>query len=352
MTSGPEAPPNAPSDHPPVAFGRTGVLISNLGTPDSYSYWPMRRYLSQFLSDKRVIDYPRWRWQPVLQLIVLTKRPFSSGKAYRDIWNSAAGESPLLTITKRQAAKLRDLLRRSYGDRILVGFGMRYGNPSIESALRALLDKGCRQILHFPLYPQYSAATTATANDAVFRVLMEMEVKWQPALRTVAPYFDHPAYIAALAESVRSSLAGLDFAPDTVVATYHGLPQRYLTEGDPYHCQCRKTSRLLTEHLGWPGDRLVTAFQSRFGPEEWLRPYTIEEVANLARAGRRNIAVIAPGFSADCIETLDEILREIKDSFLKAGGKRFFYIPCLNADDAHMAMIAGIIDENLGGWIK
>lgn len=350
MTTGLEAPPHAPDGHPPVAFGKTGVLITNLGTPDSYAYWPMRRYLSQFLSDKRVVDYPRWRWQPVLQLIVLSQRPFSSGKAYRAIWNSDAGESPLLTITRQQTAKLRDLLRRTYGDRIMVGFGMRYGNPSISSALRALLEQGCRQILHFPLYPQYSAATTASANDAVFRVLMD--VNWQPALRTAAPYFEHPAYIAALAKSVRSSLEGLDFAPDTVVATYHGLPQRYLTEGDPYHCQCRKTSRLLTEHLGWPGDRLVTAFQSRFGPEEWLRPHTVEEVADLARAGRRKIAVIAPGFSSDCIETLDEILGEIKDSFLEAGGKRFSYIPCLNADDAHIAMIAAITDENLGGWIN
>ena len=350
MTPGLEAPPSAPRDHPPVAFGKTGVLISNLGTPDSYTYWPMRRYLSQFLSDRRVIDYPRWKWQPILQLFVLSKRPFSSGNAYRDIWNHDTGESPLLTITKQQTAKLRQFLRRSHGDRILVDFGMRYGNPSTKSALSNLVAEGCSRILHFPLYPQYSAATTATANDAVFRALMD--VRWQPALRTAAPYFDHPAYIAALADSLRSFLAGLEFEPDVVVTTYHGLPQRCLMEGDPYHCHCRKTSRLLTEHLGWPEDRVVTAFQSRFGPEEWLRPYTIEEVAARARAGQRNIAVIAPGFSSDCIETLGEILDEIKDAFLKAGGKRFEYIPCLNADDPHIAMIAGIIDENLAGWIE
>ena len=343
-------PPGAPADHPPVSHGKVGVLISNLGTPDSYTYWPMRRYLSQFLSDRRVIDYPKWKWQPVLQLFVLSKRPFSSGKLYRGIWNHDAGESPLLTITKEQAARLRAAMRGLYGNRVEVEFGMRYGNPSTKSALSNLLAEGCRRILHFPLYPQYSAATAATANDALFRALME--VIWQPALRTVAPYFDHPAYIDCLADCVRSFLAGLDFEPDAVVATYHGLPQRYLMQGDPYHCHCRKTSRLLTERLGWPEDRLITAFQSRFGPEEWLRPYTVEEVADLARAGRRRIAVIAPGFSADCIETLEEIQSEIKDSFMQAGGERFAYIPCLNADKSHIAMIAGIIGENLSGWIE
>ncbi|MCY4006736.1 MAG: ferrochelatase [Rhodobacteraceae bacterium] len=340
---------NAPDDHPRVKIGKIGVLISNLGSPDNFTYWAMRRYLSEFLSDRRVIDYPRWMWQPILQLIVLSKRPFTSGAAYRSIWNHDTGESPLLHITRNQHQKLSKIMAKRYGGQVITGFGMRYGNPSTKSALHQMAEEGCRKILHFPLYPQYSATTTASANDAFFLALTKM--KWQPAVGTVAPYYDNPDYIGALAESLQRHLQELDFTPDAVVASYHGLPKRYLIEGDPYHCQCQKTSRLLKERLGWDDEKLVTSFQSRFGSEEWLQPYTVDAVAALAREGRRRIAVMAPGFSADCIETLEEIQEEIKDAFIEAGGECFSYIPCLNSDDSHIAMMESVIAKNLSGWI-
>lgn len=340
----------APADHPPVKSDKTCVLISNLGSPDSYDYWAMRRYLSEFLSDQRVIDYPRWKWQPILQLIVLTKRPFTSGAAYRSIWNKETDESPLLSITKQQTNKLRELLTSRYGNQVRTEFCMRYGNPSVKSTIDRMLEDGCRRILHFPLYPHYSASTVASSNDEFFRSLMK--TKWQPAVRTVAPYFDHPAYINALAESVNEHVARLEFVPDAVVASYHGLPKRFLLEGDPYHCQCCKTSRLLESRLGWEDSRLITAFQSRFGSEEWLQPYTVDAVASLAREGKTNIAIMAPGFAADCVETLEEIQEEIKEAFLEAGGEKFAYLPCLNADDVHIKMMASIVEENVSCWVR
>lgn len=340
----------APADHPAIATEKVGVLLANLGTPDGYDYWSMRRYLSEFLSDRRVIDYPAWKWQPILQGIILTRRPFSSGAAYRSIWNEAAGESPLMTITKAQTAAVSDAMQARYGDRVVVEFCMRYGNPSTESRVRALVDQGCRRILFFPLYPQYAGATTATANDQMFRALMQLP--WQPALRTVPAYFEHPLYVEALGRSVERALAQMEQPPDMILASYHGLPERYLTEnGDPYHCHCQKTTRLLRERIGWDKDRVVTAFQSRFGPEEWLKPYTVEEVARLARAGKRRIAVLAPAFSADCIETLEEINQEIRESFEHAGGESFTYIPCLNDDAAHIAALSAVIEDNLAGWV-
>lgn len=342
-------PAHAPADHPGIPPEKIGVLLANLGTPDNYDYWSMRRYLSEFLSDKRVIDYPSWKWQPLLQLIILSKRPFSSGAAYKSIWNEEAGESPLMTITKYQTAKITQAMADRHGDRVMVDFCMRYGNPSTKSRVQNMIAAGCRKILFFPLYPQYAGATSATANDAFFRALMDE--KWQPAARTVAPYFDQPAYIDALAQSVERAYAGLDRRPDVLVCSYHGVPIRYLTEGDPYHCHCQKTSRLLRERLGWDDSDITTTFQSRFGPEEWLQPYTVEEVARLAQSGKKNIAICAPAFSADCIETLEEINEEIKDSFIEAGGETFTYIPCLNDDDAHIAALAGVIDQNLNGWI-
>ncbi|MDU9004264.1 ferrochelatase [Sedimentitalea todarodis] len=342
-------PTHAPSEHPEVPTEKVGVLLANLGTPDNYDYWSMRRYLGEFLSDKRVIDYPSWKWQPLLQLIILSKRPFSSGAAYKSIWNEEAGESPLMTITKDQTAKITKAMADRYGDRVMVDFCMRYGNPSTKSRVRAMVGAGCRKILFVPLYPQYAGATSATANDAFFRALMEE--KWQPAARTVAPYFDQPTYIDALAQSVERAYADLDRRPDVLVCSYHGVPVRYLTEGDPYHCQCQKTTRLLRERLGWDGDDITTTFQSRFGPEEWLQPYTVEEVARLAEGGKKNIAICAPAFSADCIETLEEINEEIKESFIEAGGETFTYIPCLNDDDAHIAALATVIEQNLSGWI-
>ena len=340
---------HAPKDHPAIAPAKTGVLLANLGTPDGTDYWSMRRYLSEFLSDKRVIDYSPFIWQPILQLMVLTKRPFSSGAAYRSIWNEAEDESPLLTLTRKQATKLRQRLEAKHGARVVVDFCMRYGNPSTDAAIRRLQGQGCERILFLPLYPQYAGATTATANDHAFRTLMRM--KWQPAIRTAAPYYDHPLYIDALAASVERAYEGLERRPEALVTSYHGLPERYLREGDPYHCQCRKTSRLLREKLGFAEDEVVVTFQSRFGPEEWLKPYTVDEVARLAKAGRKRIAVIAPAFSSDCVETLEEINEEIRGSFLDAGGEEFTYIPCLNDDDAHIDLIEALVDREAAGWL-
>ena len=339
----------APIDHPAVPSAKVGILLVNLGTPDDTGYWSMRRYLAEFLSDKRVIDYPAWRWQPILQLIVLSKRPFSSGAAYRSIWNQTRDEGPLLTTTRSQTIRLRKRMEAKHGARVVVDFCMRYGNPSTDTAIRRLQAQGCDRILFLPLYPQYSGAATATANDHAFRTLMKM--KWQPAFRTAPAYYDDPAYIAALANSVKRAYAGLAQRPDLLVTSYHGVPQRYLTEGDPYHCQCQKTSRLLRERLDFTPEELVVTFQSRFGPEEWLQPYTVEEVARLAREGRKRIAVIAPAFSADCLETLEEINVEIRDSFIQAGGEEFTYIPCLNDDPDHIDVIEKIVEREAAGWL-
>jgi len=342
-------PSHLPPDHPRLPARKVGVLIANLGTPDATDYWSMRRYLNEFLSDRRVIDYPAWKWQPLLQLIILTKRPFTSGANYKLIWNKDADESPLMTITKAQTAQLGTALEARFGDGVMVDFCMRYGNPSTVSKVRAMVEAGCDRILFFPLYPQYAGATTATANDAFFAALGKE--KWQPAVRTVPAYFDHPAYVEALAASVSRAYAGLETRPDLLVASYHGMPRRYLMEGDPYHCQCQKTTRLLREKLGWDKGDIVTTFQSRFGSEVWLQPYTVEEVARLAQAGKKRIAVIAPAFSADCIETLEEINGEIREAFLHAGGEEFTYIPCLNDEAPHIEALAQVVAENLGGWV-
>ncbi len=345
-----ERPTHAPTDHPKVSAERVGILLANLGTPDDYTYWPMRRYLNEFLSDRRVIDYSPWLWQPLLQLIILTKRPFSSGEAYKSIWNEDQGESPLMTITKDQTAKITKTMQDRYGDQVMVDFCMRYGNPSTKSKVRAMVEAGCRKILFFPLYPHYAGATSATANDQFFRALMDE--KWQPTARTVDPYYQHPMYIEALAQSIERAYDKLEKRPDILVCSYHGVPKRYLMEGDPYHCQCQKTTRLLKERLGWDDSEIKTTFQSKFGPEEWLKPYTVEEVARLAEEdNKKNIAVCAPAFSADCIETLEEINEEIKESFEEAGGEHFTYIPCLNDDDAHIAALSAVIEENLNGWL-
>ncbi|MSU89414.1 ferrochelatase [Rhodobacteraceae bacterium 2CG4] len=342
---------HAQPDHPPVPRARIGVILANLGTPDGTDYRSMRRYLNEFLSDRRVIDYAPWKWQPLLQLVILSKRPFTSGAAYRGIWNDELDEGPLLTWTRKQAQAVAAQVAARWGEDVLVDFGMRYGNPSTDAAIRRLRAEGCERILFFPLYPQYAAATTATACDQVFRTLMKMN--WQPSIRTVPAYYDDPLYIEALAQSVERAYAGLDRRPDLLVTSYHGVPERYLLEGDPYHCQCQKTSRLLRERLGWDGDALRVTFQSRFGPEEWLKPYTVDEVARLAREdGIRNIAIMAPAFSSDCVETLEEINEEIRESFEAAGGESFTYIPCLNDDAAHIAMMMAIIGRELSGWVE
>ncbi len=342
-------PMHAPSDHPKVKPAKVGILLANLGTPDATDYWSMRRYLGEFLSDKRVVDYSAWVWQPLLQLVILTKRPFSSGAAYKSIWNEEDNESPLLTITKKQTAAMKKRLQDVYGSDVVVDYCMRYGNPSTKSKVQEMIDAGCQKILFFPLYPHYAGATSATANDQFFRALMEE--KWQPIARVVEPYYEDTGYIDALAQSIETAYAQADTKPEILVCSYHGVPQRYLREGDPYHCQCQKTTRLLKERLGWDDTQIITTFQSRFGPEEWLQPYTVEEVARLAEKGKTNIAVCAPAFSADCIETLEEINEEIKESFEEAGGEHFTYIPCLNDNDAHMDALSGIVQRNLRGWL-
>lgn len=340
---------HAPQGHPRIKQARIGVLLANLGTPDGYDYWSMRRYLNEFLSDKRVVDISDWIWQPLLQLVILTRRPHTSGANYRKIWNHAQDESPLLTITKAQTAAIAAALYDICGDAVIVDFAMRYGNPSTASKVRKLVEAGCEKILFFPLYPHYAGATSATANDAFFAALTRE--KRQPTARVVAEYFDSPLYIDALARSVERAYAGLDHRPDVLVTSYHGMPKRYLTEGDPYHCQCAKTTRLLRERLGWQPGAIEVSFQSVFGREEWLRPYTVEHVAALARSGKKRIAVMAPAFSADCIETLEEINGEIRESFLHAGGETFTYIPCLNDEPAHIGALVQIIRSNLSGWV-
>ncbi|MFN4099963.1 MAG: ferrochelatase, partial [Pararhodobacter sp.] len=303
----------------------------------------------EFLSDRRVIDIARWKWQPLLQLIILSKRPFTSGANYRLIWNKERDESPLMTITRDQTEALAARMQGLYGDQVMVDFCMRYGNPSTRSVVERMVQAGCEKILFFPLYPQYAGATTATANDQFFRALIAQ--KHQPAARTVPAYADHPLYIEALAGSVERAYAALPEKPELLVASYHGMPKRYLMEGDPYHCQCQKTTRLLRERLGWDKGEIHTTFQSVFGREEWLKPYTVEHVAKLAESGVKRLAVVAPAFAADCIETLEEIEGEIREAFEHAGGESFTYIPCLNDDPMHMDVLAQIAAENLGGWL-
>jgi ferrochelatase len=337
-----------PAGHPGVKAGKIGVLIVNLGTPDGTDFRSMRRYLKEFLTDKRVIEWPKALWYPILFGIVLNTRPKKSGKAYDEIWNRELDESPLRTITRSQSDKLAAAMA-GIDDRIVVDWAMRYGQPSIPDRLAKLREQGCDRLLVFPLYPQYSASTTATVNDVVFRELLKL--RWQPALRTVPPYHDDPVYIDALASSIEKTLAGLDFEPETVIASYHGIPQSYFRKGDPYHCHCHKTTRLLRERLGWSEDKLKITFQSRFGPEEWLQPYTDKTVEAMAKAGTRNIAVMNPGFVADCLETLEEIAGEAGEIFHENGGDNFAHIPCLNDSDDGMNVIQTLVRRELSGWI-
>jgi len=336
-----------PPDHPPVAWGKVGVLLLNLGTPDGTGYWPMRRYLKQFLSDRRVIEVPRLIWWPILNLIILTTRPSRKGRDYASIWNTARDEGPLKTITRDQAEQL--VQRLSAHPNVVVDWAMRYANPSTTSRIEALQAQGCDRILLVPLYPHYAAATTATANDEAFRALMAM--RWQPAVRTVPAYGDDPAYIGAIAQSIRAHLATLPWQPDVLLATYHGMPQKYLEQGDPYHCQCLKTSRLLRDALGWPKEKMLTSFQSRFGTDPWLQPYTDETVARLAKEGVKKIALVAPGFSADCLETLEELDVENREIFMHNGGTEFTYIPALNASPAGLDVIEAVVRRELQGWV-
>ncbi len=342
------APQRRPAGHPDVKSGRIGALLVNLGTPDATDYWSMRRYLKEFLSDRRVIETPRLIWWPILNFLVLTRRPQSSGAAYDLIWNRELDESPLRTITRSQSDKLADTLS-DLDDRLVVDWAMRYGNPSIADGLQRLTAAGCERVLVVPLYPQYSAATTATVNDKVFESLMKM--RWQPALRTAPAYHDDPVYIAALAASMRTALDALDFEPELVIASFHGLPQEYFDQGDPYHCHCHKTARLLREALGWDADRLMVTFQSRFGRAEWLKPYTDETVKGLAERGVKRLAVITPGFVSDCVETLEEIAEQNKEIFLEHGGEHFAALPCLNDTPEGMRVIESVVRRELSGWV-
>lgn len=336
-----------PAGHPPMATGKIGVLLVNLGTPDGYDKKNMRKYLEEFLTDARVIEWPKLLWYPILYGIVLNTRPKKSGAAYETIWNKELDESPLRTITRSQSEKLAVALAKH--DEVIVDWGMRYGNPSIASRLEALQEQGCERIVVFPLYPQYSAATTATVNDKTFEYLMQQ--RWMPAVRTVPPYHDDPAYIDALAVSIEQHLAKLDFEPEKVIASYHGIPLSYFNKGDPYHCHCQKTSRLLAERLGWKEGRLLTCFQSRFGPEEWLQPYTDETIGHLAKEGVKNLAVFNPGFVADCLETLEEIAGEGEEIFHENGGVNFTHIPCLNDSAEGMKVLETMVRRELSGWI-
>jgi ferrochelatase len=349
--SGPRAPgagSSLPKHHPQVRVGRIGVLLINLGTPEATDYWAMRRYLAEFLSDRRVIEWSPLYWYPILYGIVLTRRPQRVGKAYRMIWNNARNEGYLRTYTRSQSDQLGERLA-GLSSAIMVDWAMRYGRPSIPERLQALKEAGCDRILSFALYPQYSASTTATVNDKAFEALQRM--RWQPAVRTVPPYYDDPVYIDALARSIGARLATLDWEPEMILASYHGIPQSYFDKGDPYYCHCMKTTRLLRAALHMDERRLIVTFQSRFGPEEWLKPYTDETVKRLAREGVRRIAVVNPGFVSDCLETLEEIGGLAAESFRHHGGEKFSHIPCLNDSEDGMRVIEHVVRRELKGWL-
>lgn len=337
-----------PKDHPKVAFGRVGVLIVNLGTPEATDYWSMRAYLKEFLWDRRVIEVNRALWWFVLNAIILTKRPGPKGRDYASIWNNERNEGPLKTITRDQAEKLAAHFA-GIDERIVVDFAMRYGKPPIAERLAALQAQGCERILLVPLYPQYAAATSATVCDKAFDALKEM--RWQPTLRVAPPWHDDPVYIDAVARDLERHLAALDFEPEVILASFHGVPKSYLMKGDPYHCQCAKTARLLRARLGMDEKRFRLTFQSRFGREEWLKPYTDETVKALATSGVKRLAVFNPGFVADCLETLEEIGVENREIFEHAGGEKFAAIPCLNAGDEGMRVLKTVVERELRGWV-
>jgi ferrochelatase len=330
-----------PANHPPIVAPRIGVLLINLGTPDGPDARSVKRYLGEFLSDRRVVELPAIAWQPILRGIILNTRPKKSAHAYGLVWREDG--SPLAAITRAQS----DALQGAFGAGVMVDWAMRYGNPSIPDRLAAMKARGCERILLAPLYPQYCAATTATANDKAFAVLAGM--RWQPAIRTLPPYHDDAGYIDALKTSLEAGLATLDFEPDAIVASFHGMPKRTLQLGDPYHCHCQKTARLLGEAMGRD---LVIAFQSRFGPAKWLGPATDETLEELARSGKKKVVVIAPGFSADCLETLEELAIRGRESFVDAGGTDFAYLPCLNDSEPGLTMLRRLLARELEGWVR
>lgn len=334
-----------PPDHPSTVR-RIGALLVNLGTPDGTTYWPMRRYLKEFLSDRRVIETSRLIWWPILNLIILTTRPSRKGRDYAAIWNRERDEGPLKTITRSQTEALA---MRLANENLIVDWAMRYGNPSIGERMRRLQAQGCDRILLVPLYPQYAAATTATVCDKAFEGLMAM--RWQPALRTAPAWHDDAAYIRAIAGSIRMKLAELPFEPEVILASFHGVPFEYLLKGDPYYCQCAKTARLVREELKLAPERFKLTFQSRFGPAEWLRPYTDETVRSLARNGIKRLAIVTPGFVADCLETIEEIGVENRDIFLEHGGEHFARVDCLNDSAGGLDVLETVVRRELQGWV-
>ena len=327
-------------DHPDVKFGKTGVLIINLGTPDSTSWWDIRKYLKEFLSDRRVIEVNPIIWQIILNLFILTFRPSKTAHAYKQIWRKESNESPLLYFTRNQATKLD---KKIGNEKVVVDFAMRYGNPSIKNKLNKLKEQGCEKIIILPLYPQYAAATTATVCDEVYRSLMKM--RWQPSLQIIPHYESEPNYIQALINSIKKKVEGVDWKPDLILCSYHGIPKSYFEKGDPYHCYCHKTTRLIKEKF--KSVEMQTTFQSRFGPQEWLTPYTDKTLEELPSKGVKNLLVICPGFASDCVETLEEINIQGRESFMEKGGKNFDLIPCLNDDPDHIELFNTLVKKYL-----
>ena len=327
-------------NHPDVRFGKTGVLIINLGTPDSTDWWDIRKYLKEFLSDRRVIEVNPIIWQIILNLFILTFRPSKTAHAYKQIWRTESNESPLLYFTKQQSLKLD---KKIGNENVLVDFAMRYGNPSIKSKLSMMKEKGCENIIVLPLYPQYAAATTATVCDEVYRSLMKM--RWQPSLQIIPHYESDPLYIDALINSIEKKINEIDWKPDLIISSYHGIPKNYFDKGDPYHCYCHKTTRLMKEKFNKV--EIQTTFQSRFGPQEWLTPYTDKTLEKLPGEGIKNLLVITPGFASDCVETLEEINIQGRESFIEKGGENFDLIPCLNDNSEHIKLFEKLVSKYL-----
>jgi protoporphyrin/coproporphyrin ferrochelatase len=337
---------NLPPGHPPILPRKTGLLLLNLGTPEAPDSKSLRVYLKEFLSDRRVIETNRVLWWIILNGVILNIRPKKSAHAYEQIWNKTKNESPLKTFTRAQTEKVAEALKC---DKLVVDWAMRYGKPSIAEKIAALKEQGCDKIVLFPLYPQYSAATTATALDKAYEVFQGM--RWQPAIRTVPPYFDSPAYIDAIAGSLKTYMAQLQWKPDRILLAFHGLPREYLDKGDPYHCHCQKTARLVREKLGLSADFAQLVFQSRFGRAEWLKPYAQEAVEQLPKQGVKNLLMISPGFSSDCVETLEELGLGLKETFEEAGGENFAVVPCLNDSQASISMLTKLAKAELANWI-
>ena len=324
-------------NHPKVNYGKTGVLLINLGTPDSTGWWDIRRYLKEFLSDRRVIEVNPFLWQIILNVFILTFRPSKTAKAYKEIWMKTENMSPLRYYTMMQTKKLSEKFNN---ENLLIDFAMRYGSPSINKKIKNLKEKGCDNLIILPLYPQYASPTTATVCDEVFRSLMKL--RWQPSLQIVSHYEENPLYIDAIVNSIKKKISEIDWKPDLIVASYHGIPKKYFDKGDPYHCYCVKTTRLLKEKFS--NIEIMTTFQSRFGPQEWLTPYTDKTLEEIPKQGKKNILVICPGFSSDCVETLEEIAIQGKESFIDAGGQNFDLIPCLNDNEDHIKLLKSLVD--------